>query len=117
GALGAVLELAHVPRPVVRRERGERRGGDPRDRAVVLPREDVAETLDEKRDVLTPGAQGRDLHRDDGEAVVEVLPEAPRLDLLGEVAVRRGDEAEVDVLRLVATDERDAPLPEDAKEL
>ena len=64
----------------------------------MLLREERAEALDEERDVVLPFPQRRDLERDDREPVEQVLAEAPRLDLLDEVAVRRGDEAEVDLL-------------------
>ena len=49
-------------------------------------------------DVLGPLAQRRHAHGHDVEPVEEVLAEAARLHLGGEVAVGRGDEAHVDDL-------------------
>src|SRR5205085_9881290 len=103
--------------PAVGEERGERGGGDPVDGPLLLPREEVAEALDEKRDVVAPLPERRDVDRDNGEPVEEVLPEPRRLDLLREVAVRGRDESEVHVLRLVPADWRDALLLEDSQEL
>jgi hypothetical protein len=52
----------------------------------------------ERLDVLGALAQGGNPDGHDVQAVEEVLPEAPRLRLGREVAVRRRDEADVDVL-------------------
>src|ERR1019366_814616 len=77
GALENVLELAHVPGPVVVEERLHRGGRDGRDGLAVLgggPRE---ERLHEERDVLAALAERRERDRDDAKAVEEVLAEAP----------------------------------------
>ena len=55
------------------------------------------EVLDEQRDVLAPLAQRRQRDRDDVDAVEEILAERSRLDRLGEIAVRGGDDAHVDL--------------------
>ena len=55
--------------------------------------------LDEQRDVLLALAQRRQVDVDDVEAVVQVLAEPAALDLVVEVAVRRGDDADVDLDR------------------
>src|SRR5262249_33508400 len=47
----------------------------------------------------------------------EVLAEAPRADLGSEVAVRRGDDADVDGLRAIAAEPLEAMLLEEAEEL
>ena len=53
----------------------------------------------------------------DVEAVVEVLAEAPGADLLFEDAVGRGDDADVDLLRLAVADAEDDALLQRAQEL
>jgi hypothetical protein len=50
----------------------------------------------QERDVLRALAERREADPHDGEPVEEILAEAPGRDLLGEVAVRRGDDANVD---------------------
>ena len=65
-------------------------------RAAADVREEV---LGDEGDVLRPLAQRRKVDRDDAQAVVEVLPEAPRPDRLQQVLVRRGDDPRVRSLR------------------
>src|SRR5689334_269778 len=88
-----VLELAHVPRPRVRLERAQRLGLEARGLAALAALEVLAEVRDERRDVGHPVAERRDADREDGEPVVEVEPEATRLRLRFERAVRRRDHA------------------------
>ena len=45
----------------------------------------------------SPLPEGGDLDLDDIQPEVEVLPEVPRADLLGQVPVRRGDDARVEL--------------------
>ena len=68
-------------------------------RAVVLLAVDLQEVVDEQRDVVAPLRQGGAGHRDHVEPVEEVLAEAAGFDLGLEVAVGRGDQAEVRALR------------------
>ena len=63
----------------------------------MIAREAVDEVIDQERQVLEPLAQRRRADRDHVEAVVEVLAEAPGLDLLREVAIGGGDHAHVDL--------------------
>ena len=63
----------------------------------MLAREAVDEVIDQGRQVLEPLAQRRRVDRDHVEAVVEVLAEAPGLDLLGQVAIGGRHHAHVDV--------------------
>ena len=53
------------------------------------------EAAGERADILAPVAQGRDRDRDDVQAVVKLLPEAADLDLVGEIAVGRAEDAQV----------------------
>ena len=62
-------------------------------------------------------AQRRHLERDDVEPVVEVLAEPALRDLLGEVAVRRRDHADVDLDRLRAADALELVLLQEAQQL
>ena len=73
--------------------------------------------MDEGRDVARALAERRQDDGDDVEAVEEVLAELPRLHHRLEVAVRRGDDADVDRDRLVAADAPDLALLEGAEDL
>ena len=84
---------------------------------AVLLGEAHEEVVRERQDVARARAQRRHLDVDDVEAVVEVLAEAPRRDLVGEVAVGRRDDADVDLHGLVAADALERALLEDAQEL
>ena len=55
----------------------------------------LEEVLRQQRDVLLALAQGRQRHRDDVQAVVEVLAELPLLHHLAQVDVGRGDDPHV----------------------
>ncbi len=70
--------------------------------AAVLAAELGEEFLDEERDVFFAVAQGRDEEGDDVEAVEEVFAEVAAGDLLFEVLVGGGDDADVDVDGVVA---------------
>ena len=59
--------------------------------------EELREVLRQDGDVVAPLAQRRRADGDDVQAVVEVLAEAAGLDLLLEILVRRGDDADVDL--------------------
>src|SRR5919206_514792 len=69
------------------------------------------------RHVLAPLLQRGHVERHDVEAVEEVFAEAPRRDLLFEVAVRRGDEADVHADGPVAAHALEGALLQDAQEL
>ena len=62
-------------------------------------------------------AQRRKLDARDGEAVEEVVAEAARLDLLVEIAPRRGHDAHIDVDPLVAADAAELRALDRAQEL
>ena len=114
--LDDVLELAHVPRPVV----GEQpRQGQPRDRPARQPAlgQLLEEVLHEQRDVLEPVAERGQLDREDVEPVVQVLAEPAGGDGLGEVDVRRGDDPAIGLDRLGAADALEPPVLEHAQEL
>src|SRR6266699_2008503 len=77
----------------------------------------VRGVLDEQRQVLDPLAQRREHDRDDVQAVVEVLAEAPRLHLGLEVLVGGGEDADVDLERAVAAHPLELALLEHAQDL
>ena len=86
-AFEEIDELAHVPRIVVVRERGELRGVE-RAVAVPLPPPGVRDG----GDVLLVLAQGRDAQLDDVEPRVEVFAEPPLADARGQVAPAPGSQ-------------------------
>jgi hypothetical protein len=95
GVLHRVLQLAHVPRPVVALEQGLDLGCEAQGRATVLPGRAVEEVGRQQPDVLPALAQGRQLDLDHVEPVVEVVAEAPGLGLGQQVAVGGGDHPDV----------------------
>src|SRR2546428_286597 len=103
-----VLQLAHVPRPVVARQHLERARRHAPHVAVALARGLPDEVLDEERNVLAPLAERRHVDRHDVQAIVEVLTELARPHRGLEVDVGRGDDAHVD---------RDGPQPAEALDL
>jgi hypothetical protein len=117
-ALHHVAQLADVAGPRVRLEERERRGREERD---VVALRLLASVVDEGRrealDLVHALAQRRDGDGDAVEAKIEVLPEAAIGDLLFEIAVRRGDEADVDRLRLQAADALHLAILDHAEEL
>src|SRR6266853_997842 len=90
-----VAQLAHVARPVVGEEVGERLDRDRLGPLAVLGREHGHEVCDEGRQVLLPLTERRHLDRDDVQAVVEILPEPARRDALGQVLVGGGEDTDV----------------------
>ena len=95
-ALDHVLQFAHVAGPVVLLEGFERLFADLHARAAVLAAELGEEFADQERDVLLALAQRRHEERNDVEAVEEVFAEVALGDLLFEILVGGGDEADVD---------------------
>ena len=82
------------------------------DRLDRLGRTEVArEVVHERDDVLAPIAQRRQPQHDNGEPVIEVVPEAPGIDLGAEVAIGRRDHARADLDLLRSADAaKPAPL-------
>src|SRR5207244_12455552 len=87
-----VLELAHVPLPLVRTERAVGVGGQGLRLPLQARRRRGEGVLDQERQVLGPLAQRREHDRDQVQAVVEVLAEAACLHLGLAVLVGGGDE-------------------------
>ena len=75
------------------------------------------EVVDEQAHVLAAVAERRDVNREDVDAIEEVFAEAPGLHLGGEIAVRRRDDADVDLHVLGVAEAPDRLLLQDAQEL
>ena len=115
-ALDDVAELADVAGPVVGLELVDGGVGDFDAGAAVLLAELGEEFAREERDVLFAVAQGRDVEGDDVEAVEEVFAEVAAGDLLFEVFVGGGDDADVDVRGCGGADGVEALLVESAED-
>ena len=99
-----ILEFPRIPRPLVGGQNGERLRRDVERQLPRLVGNLVQEVLDEQRDVEWPLPQRRNVEVDDVETPVEVLAEAPLLDLLLEVAVGGGDDPQVDLAFAIVAD-------------
>src|SRR6267378_5216140 len=116
-ALDQVRELADVPGPRVPTERVQRLARDDLDPAVHGTREPLDEVAHQGGNVLGPLAERRGLDREHVQPVVEIVPEPLLFHHPKEVAVRRGDEADVDLDRLRTADPLELLLLQDAQQL
>ncbi len=112
-AADLVLELTDVAGPPVGREAIHRRRRDAGLGAAVL----AEEKLHEERHVVGAVGERRNPKREDRQAVVEVLAERSRLHHRLEVAVGRGDDADVDLAAALRTHGPDVAVLEDAEQL
>src|SRR5205823_3027612 len=117
GAVDHVAQLAHVAGPLVLLQRLDEVALDRLHLLLFRLVQLLEEEMREEGDVLEALAQRRHLDGEDIEAVVEVLAHPPVADGLLRIAVRRGDDARVDVDLLVAADAPELPLLEHAQEL
>ena len=115
--LDGVLQLADVALPARALQVLERRRREALRPPVVVAAEQVGEVLDQRRDVLAAIAQRRHADRDHAEAEVEILAERALLDLLLEVLVGRGDDADVDLDRPRRSEALDFALLQHAQDL
>src|SRR5206468_2714347 len=116
-ALDEVLELPHVARPRVGLEPLDRLAREALELPAVLGSVDAQEVLGEDADVLVTLAERWHTDRDDIEPVVEVLAEAPLSHHLGQVLVRGGDDAHVDLDGVRAAEALELALLEHAQDL
>ena len=84
---------------------------------LVLLRVAGEEVLDQRRDVVAPRAQRRQLDVDDVQAIEEIGAEAAVAHLGLEVAVGGGDQPDVDRDRSARAERRDLALLDGAQEL
>ena len=104
GALDAVLQLAHIPLPAAGFQRPH---GSRRERPAGLAELGVVvveEMRRQRHDVAFALAQRRQGDRHHGDAVIQVFPEAARLDLGEQRPVGGADQAEIGLARLRAAD-------------
>ncbi len=92
-------------------------GLDPLDLGVELVGVLRPQRLRVDEHVVAALAERREEQVYDVEPVVEILPEAPRADLLFEHPVGRRHDPDVDLLRLRVADPEDHPLLQRAEEL
>jgi hypothetical protein len=117
-AFDHVAKLAHVARPRVRSQEDDRIGRDLRGRVHACAPASIVEQRERQRlDVFRSLPKRRDPEREAIEAVVEIPPERPPRHLLLEIAVRRGQEADVDRARLGRTHARYLTVLDHAQEL
>src|SRR5437660_4848564 len=116
-ALDQVRELADVPGPSVPTERVQRLARDDLHPAVHGTREPLDEVAHQGRNVLGPLAERRGMDREHVQPVVEIVPEPLLFHHPKEVAVRRGDEAHVDLDGLRTADPLELLLLQDAQQL
>ncbi len=115
--LDTVLELADVARPLVFAHRLERARREALHVGGILLGVLLQEVFADDDHVLAALTKRREVEVHDVEPVEEILAEGALLDLLFEVAVRRRDDADVDLLGAVVADLHDHPLLEGAEQL
>ena len=112
-----VGQLAHVAGPGVEQQVFERLVVERQASLLLFVAVLAQVVIDERRDLLAPLAQRRQLQADDVEAVEEVLAEAALGDELFEVGVGGGDDAHVDLDRLRLAERVDLVRLEEAQQL
>src|SRR5690606_24076215 len=116
-ALEGVRELADVPRPGVPRERRLGRLAETRRRMAEPFPDPLEQGARERHEVGRTLTERRQADREHREPVVEVFAEEAFCLTRAEVAMRRGDPADVAVDRLVSAGALEGPLLEHAQQL
>src|SRR5438093_570007 len=116
-ALDQVLELAHVPGPVVAHEDVDRLGLEGLLPDAHVVRLLLPEAADQEQEVVAPLAQRGQVHGHHVETVVEVGAERALLQAARRVAVGGRDDAHVDADRLGAAHAQELAVLEDAQQL
>ena len=117
GPLEDVLQLADVAGPLVRHKPLLGGGVDPVNTAADPRRELVEEILRQEGNILRSFTERRELNREHAEPVVEVFAERFLVDSLFQVAVRGGDDPDVDLPWGIAADSVELVFLQDAEEL
>ena len=117
GALDGVLQFAHVARPAVGQHGGACRVGKAGDFHPVFAREAAQKMIRQDRDVIRAFAQRGHMHRKHVEAVIEILAKLALAHVRQQIAVRRRDDADIDLDGAAATDALELALLEHAQEL
>src|SRR2546422_3693205 len=109
GPLHRVLQLPHIPRPIVMRQPLHRLGRDAFDRLAGALRSLFQKMGDQEWNVFTPLPQGGHPNFDDVDAEEQVLPEPARPDFFAVNPLRGGKEAIVKWIRLPPSQPTAAP--------
>src|SRR5206468_5480506 len=112
-----VLELANISRPAVFLEKPHRLRRDSRRAAIVLFAEAAQEVPDERRNFFPARSQWGNGDRDHVEPIVQILSKLAVGHEHGEVAIRRGDEANVGRDQLRAADAEELRVLEHVEQL
>ncbi len=116
-ALDLVGEFAHVAGPAVPGESGEGLGSEARNAPVEMAIHIVEQAGRDRRNVHRPVLQRRQVHREGGEAVVEIAAEAAGVDLAEQITVGGGDDADVHLARPLRPERANLALLQHAQEL
>src|SRR5262249_57420614 len=114
-ALNDVLQLPDVTWPVVRLKQSRRLFAESPVFFAGAVGEAMNEVLDEQWDIRPTLTQGRDFQRKDVEAVEQVCAKHSVRDRRVQVAIRRGDEPDVDADPPAATNSLEFPLLQHAE--
>ena len=95
GVLDDVFQFPDIAGVVVGDETGQGLAGQSGDLLFLQDVEMADEMIRQQRDILHPVPQGRQLHPDDIDPVIEVFPEFPLLDEFLKPPVGRGDDPDV----------------------
>ena len=93
--LGHISQLSYIAGPSVFTERGFSGFGDPRNRCAVRLAHALQVVVEERYHVIAPLAKRRDANLDHVQAIVEILTKCACLDLCGQIAIGRRDEANI----------------------
>ncbi len=117
GPLHVVLQLAHVARPIVLLQDLGHRWRQLRRIAAMLLAVPFQEEPRQRRDVLAPLAQRRQLDGHHVEAVIQVVAEAAGRDLVFEILIGGGDDTGIDADGTALADALEFLLLQDAQQL
>src|SRR5574337_1713466 len=93
--LDDVLELADIPWPIILCQPGQRGLTEGQVAAVELDPAELKKMLSQKRNILAALTQGGKCNRKYLESIVEIRPKTFLHDGLGQVHIRRSDEAHI----------------------
>src|SRR6185437_12171351 len=116
-SLDRVLQLADITRPIVSLQQVDGFRREAGNFFADLLRRMCSEAKGEQRNVVAALAQRRKANRDDAQPIVEILAEVAGRGVRREVAIRRRNDAHVDLDRRRAADTLELLLLEHAEEL
>jgi len=113
GALDGILQLTHIPRPVVVQKHLQGSLGNVGHLFAQLVRDPFHKVRGQQRDVLTPVPQRGDADLDHVQTIVKIVAEPALLHQLGQVLVGGRDHAHVDAHLVASADAVEAALLQD----